>query len=221
MLQVKRGIIFKNKTLAYLSPILNSFGPEFINEFSSVKQGILAMSIQDYLFNDAKGIDSTESVLFIVFDRYGAFNDKKGHYFNMDLGNKNLKKFLEFFRKHPAYMHDYVFDSVKRGGQHCVAIYLGERWSKAYNAFTQSRFSEMYTKEELIKCGQFPEVNNVRNSIYEVLTKNEKYLEFFKKKLIATYNLKTDFDFGNTPFQEYELPVVMEDESFNYRKLMV
>lgn len=218
MITFKPGNVFVNKTYLYLKNILNTFDTGFIQKYALVRDAVLAYAIQDFLYNDAKGIEHTESVLFVVIDMFGRYNSSKGCYDNPTNGCKAVTGFLSYFKSHPSYVHDYVFDSVKRPTKHCVAIYLGKDWKHSYEAFTRSEYDKIFNPIELNKCRITPKNGANKNAIYEILVKDKNYLPTFKKKLETVFNLRSGELDSMEDFPQYELPLKMEDETLNFRK---
>lgn len=187
MLEIKPGTLYINKTYAYLAPVLNSFDQEFQRRYRLIRQQVLAYAIQDFLYNDAMGIEKTEAALFVVVQRPSIESEDHG----------KLERFLAFFRTHGSYVHDYLFDGL---GTHCLVIDISP-WRETYCQFEASRFSRMYIPEQLEQCCILP-----GSSVHSVLTRNPAYLEKFKEKLRRVYNLDPGVALPDD-YEEYELPV--------------
>jgi len=218
MIKLIPGKLYSNKTLLYIYPILNSLGNEFVRQWNPVSQSALTYAIQDYLYNDAKGVEHVETALHVVLDRYGKYSHAKQAYLNPKLGEKLVSGFLSYFKTHPAYIDDYIFDSVRNPTKHVVVISLGEKWRETFKQFRSSNYDKMYTKIQLGECHLAPTIGDKRNPIFDVLTRNPEHLELFKRKLEKYFNMKKDTLADTNEFDQYDLPINLEDEILNYRK---
>lgn len=219
-MELIKGRAFQNHTSTFLAPILNSFDVEFKAKLSKTITGILAYGIQDFDYNDALDIDNVPNCLFLVFDTNGPYDVKRGKYLNPELFRKNMLTFLEYFRQQPNYLDDYIFDMDQE--RHCVVIDLGTEWKKTYDMFIESKYSKMYSKEQLFKCAIRETVNGGLSRQFLILTKDDRCKMAFQQHLRKIFNI-TDVElrkhktFDNIVFEEYELPWEKKNEIFNYK----
>lgn len=222
-MKLTRGECVINKTSKYFLPIINTQPRHVVEQFVRLRNsgGIRGYGVQDYLYNDAKGVH-TVACLFMVVDRSGAFNKDKGMYVNPKRGQDYLNDFLRFIRTQECYVHDYIFDSVKSPEQHCIVLYMGEEWHNAYEKLMEGKYSKMYSLDELTKCG-FKPTNIETNGIYYVLTHHKAYFPYFKARLTKQFNLReSDVDvLIEDDGREYDTSFMMEEETFNYKRLNV
>lgn len=222
-MKLTRGECVINKTRKYFLPILNTQPKPVIEAVVALKNsgGILGYGVQDYLYNDAKGIEHTVACLFIVVDRNGAFNKNRGVYVNIRKGEEALNNFLSVIRTQGCYVHDYIFDSVKAPNQHCIVLYMGEEWHKAYEAMKKGEYSKMYSLDDLKKCHINP-TEIAEGRVYYILTHNPAYFPFFKARLAKEFNLRQgEVDKLVDDEREYDTPFNLSEETFNYKKLNV
>lgn len=219
-----RGECVINKTSKYFLPIINTQPREVVEQFVRLRNsgGIRGYGVQDYLYNDAKGIPHTVACLFMVVDRNGAFNVNRGAYVNPKRGNDFLQSFLNFIRTQECYVHDYIFDSVARPEQHCVVMYMGEEWHNAYQKLMEGQYSKMYSLDELTRCG-FKPTDIEKNGIYYVLTHHSAYFPYFKARLSKQFNLKVSEveELIQDDGREYDTSFMLKEETFNYKSLNV
>jgi hypothetical protein len=213
-----------NRTKQYLFPCVNTFGTTFLKELNNltnyttgypITQSVLSVSVSDYLWYRAKGIDLTEikdkPYLFIVFDTRGCYNEDKDLYLNLSEGKKRFGLFLQYVRKNKHYVSDYWFDTNK----HCVILEI-ERFRDAYDYFFSSVYSKMYSKEELKEL-KFTKTMTQKGDTYmvneyAVLTKEPKVGSIYLKKVIYE-----SFGVEHLPDEpkEFDIPWFIEDEILN------
>lgn len=220
-MKLVKGQFTGNKTSRYFIQTLMTQPKEVIAQFVRLKnsKAILGIGVQDYLYNDAKGIEHTIACLFIVVDRNGEYDKNRQRYVNPKRGVDFLNEFLSFIRTQECYIHDYIFDSVAIPEQHCIVLYMGEEWHKAYDNLIKGQYSKMYSLDDLKKCKIQPGEPE-KDGIYYVLTHNSLYFPFFKAKLKKQFNL-SDSVIIEDDGREYDTSFLLKEETFNYRQLSV
>lgn len=215
-----------NRSYLYLFQTISGYGTTFILELNSlsayakqkVGSTIKSCYIADVLYYKSKNksieIEDLEELLFFIFDPKGSKHE--GKYVNASTGIKQFSKFLEFVRKNTNYVDDYW---VKEG--HCIVFKVHKKFSQSYRKFLESKYSEMYNKEQL-KDLQYVLIRTEQgvrklNYIAAVLLKNHEY---GTQKLAKEIYLR----FGEgTPLpddpKEYDLPWLKSEEYFNYEFL--
>ncbi len=214
--------IRENHSSKFLKPLVNAFGTTFLKELNSltnfavgypVSQSILEMGIGDLFYLRAKKY-KIGCLLFIVFDVNGPYNVSKDFYIDVNKGKSKFKDFLLFIRKAAIYEDDYWYGK----GKHCIVFNI-QKFEHAYKMFLQSRFSEMYSLDQLKNLSVPPEFihkgKKTPNYIYAILTKsNEEICSKYLAKQIYEY-------FGtNTRVEnptEFSIPWVTSQEIFNYQ----
>lgn len=215
MIEITIGKLHINKSQKYLSPILNSFNKNFFNMMLAIKKHINCYAIGDVKYNKVKQIGK-EYLLFVVVDRFGPFNQIKKMYQDDKIGVNNFNNFLRYFRASEYFFDDYPFEH-KSPNLHCLVIKLPDKWEYAYKEFLNSRYSKMYTPEDLAECKI--QKNNSKGYLsptYAVLTKAPEYRDIFCQKLNEHYGTNIEFDYDDD--REFDLPILKHEEILNYEK---
>mgnify|MGYP001180767525 CR=1 FL=1 len=177
-----------NRTSRYLLPIINTFDATFINNFAKISSFLRITTIADVLYGDTK-----RPALFLLFDRNGAFNKTTFQYIDSVGNKKKFQTYLKYIRTHQYYIDDYIYGDI-RGDVHCIIIQIPNAFINAYNAFNESRYSEMYTEDELKTVGILKIKNNKPNPTYQVLTKDVNYIPVFQNILNTLFTTNVVID---------------------------
>ena len=197
-----------NRTSKYLLPIINTFDPIFINNFTKISSFLRVTTIADVLYGNIR-----RPALFLLFDRNGAFNKTTFQYIDSVGNKKKFQAYLKYIRSHQYYIDDYIYGDI-RGDVHCIIIQIPNAFINAYNAFSESRYSEMYTEEELKTIGISKVKNNKPNTTYQVLTKDVNYIPIFQNILNTLFTTNIVIDDN----RELDLPLSYDTktEILNY-----
>jgi hypothetical protein len=188
-----------NKTSQYLLPIFKTLDTEFKTQLNTVVPNILKLSIEDIEYTTFKG--ETHSCLFILFDING-IKSPKGTYKAPEYSKQNFTRALKWFRQHPNYIDDYIYDDVLHPNEYVIVFKLPEGYEQAYEKFKKSQYSEMFTKEQL---GKLSIPSN--SKAYQVLTKNIKYIPVFQEIVDTTFGTRVSINDG----RELEFPINEEE----------
>lgn len=202
-IKIQIGTIYMNRTRAYLLPVIKAYGEEFTKMVSSLNK--LAVGIGDIITNESN--IHHEKHLFILVDI---------------LPNKlNFSKSLTYFRNHSSYEDDYVFDSAHDGRLHMLVIQIPNEFVRSLDFFKKSKFSEMYTPEEIEKFFSYTGNNPTLKKMYEetkkVLIKDNNYRFTFAKKIEEEFYTKFPASLLK-PDQELDFPILVQEEFFNSQK---
>lgn len=115
--------------------------------------------------------------------------------------------FLEWVKEQPYYLYDYAFDSLLCGSLHIVVIQFPTEMIAAYNKFLESKYSEMYSANQI---EEFFLKEDTKNILY----KNPSYKENFKKRIQKEFCYYQYIP--NYHCKEYEFPISKKQEIFNY-----
>jgi hypothetical protein len=123
-----------------------------------------------------------------------------------------LQKFLEFFREHESYEHDY-----QRGENHMIVIKLPKIHKGLVSKFVMGKYSQMYSKESIKRL--FPrtvKVNNmeVQSVYHRVVSRDKTYIPIFQEKIKTTFN--TTITPPAYEITEFDFPPTLEEETFDY-----
>ena len=212
----------RNQTTKYLLPCINTFGSTFLKELDSLTNYALGhtilssatqIGIGDAPYFRAKKFPK-KSLLFIVFDTLGPYNDHKNFYIDVNKGKLRFQNFLSYVRNTSFYVDDYWFNK----NQHCVVFNLA-KFEHSYNMFLKSRYSLMYTLEQ-IKQLQIPAKIKKKNreydgGVYTVLTKGKSGKTFLKSVVEEKFGVT---DIADDPL-EYDVNWLPQDEIFLWELL--
>lgn len=209
-----------NHSSKFLKPVINTFGTTFLKELNNLtsfavgyptSHSVLKFGIGDTFYFRAKQYN-TGCLLFVLFDINGPYN-QKGFYVDVNKGKDKFKDFLLFVRNSSWYQDDYWYSK----GQHCVVFNL-QKLEHSYKMFLQSKFSEMYTKEQLKQMGVEAEFvykgKKVPNYIHAILTKN-------RADLCNKYLARQIYEYFGTNVvpdnpDEFDISWFPQEEIFNY-----
>lgn len=187
-----------NKTWRFLVPSLKDYGRDFAISFVQVFK--YAVGIYDCKKENELNIKDRN--LYLLCDSFY---------------KKTLfKEFLDYVKNKDYFVESYVteFDHVEEELPYktMVVIKIPEKYSKAFDMFIESRFSEMYSSEELSEL--FFDITSI---IDRRILKRSKDSE---KNFLEEVNLrfKTDLEIEDFEgeIEEYTLPIDFEDEIFNF-----
>lgn len=188
------GKFYINKTKRFLYPCLKGYGDLFKLKFEKIYK--LAVGIHDCFMNDT--FSYIENKIYILVD--SKYNPR------------DFASFLKWIRLEPYYVIDYVFSTdFKYSRKHMIVLQVPQEYFFAYQSFIESRYSLMYTEEQIISL--FSEKNQEDCNI---LRNNNSAKKEMRNKIQLEFeenceNLSLDF-------LESELPLKGKEEVFNYSK---
>lgn len=187
-------VIYRNRTLKYLVPIIKTFGENFMILFRM--QRWISFGIADFAMDMNYHIPR----LFCL----------------LDIENKyNFDRFLKYIKSTAFYLNDYPFDESK----HMIVLKFPKQ--QAYKYFLDGKYSKMYTEEEMdsfvTKTAYNQHGENKYTDIYSVLSKRKAYEEVFLAQLYE------DFGTRAKPIKdfEYDYPPILQNEIFNYQLINI
>ena len=181
----------RNKTYEYLTPILRTYESNLLSQLNSLN--VIAYGIGDN-FDKNNEIPS----FYVLID---SKNSKKNV----------LSDFLKYLEEKDFYVKNY------NSGRSfiMVVIKVPEDFHNAYYKFKKSKYSEMYTKDQIEMFFN----TKKRENTYQKLLKSTKGLKLFKDIIFDVFDSEmTEEDLISHP--EYDLPIEIsiQKEIFNYRK---
>lgn len=190
-MKIEIGKMNLNRTWKYLGATFYHYGSEFTDKLNTVFK--LAAGIGDTLHEKKE----TLPYIYLLCDaKYQP---------------RNFERVLTWFKYHPEYVTDYPYDpDLKDVRRHMIVFRLPEKAHKAYDKFLDSKYSEMFTKEEVNIIFE-PE----RRNITGVLLKKEKAFQNFVDITNQKYGTKVPASEVSRN-QEYDLPINLSEEIFNY-----
>ena len=211
-MQIQKGKLYKNRTWRYLYPSLKLYGKELSAYLSQFIK--LAVGIGD------SNIDTNEPCIFILIDTNVTQSTPQ------ETENYRLRfaKFLNWIRYQFYYKTDYLYEDIGNGEKHMIVLRLPYKFDLSYLAFTQGRYSEMYSKSDIYEYFKYisipnrkdieTKINKDLDDTRKILTKDKTYTKVFAKVVndkFGTENPDSDFiDF------EYDFPPEQIEEVFNY-----
>lgn len=178
-----------NKTYNYLSPIIDTFDPVFLENFSKIQR--IGYTIHDTLFD---GSTLYPYSIFVVYKKR-----RRDYIYNL-----HLKAVLEssycIFNYNPT---SEPFSDVG-----CFILKIPEEFHETYSQFLQGNYSKMYSQEQIDLL--FDDKDPVR----QVLLKKEIARQNFINQLTKDFELKISL--SNFYPDEYDYPLVAEEEILNF-----
>ena len=162
-----------NKTLTYLSPVLNYYGEEFM----SMRKSLYATGVyMDDLLCQLKG----EYYLFLLVNVQKTL--RKGIVKDFNLVLKQL-------REHEAVAYDYPFGELFSGKLHVVVFKVPEKYYSAYSRIMDYlngrtkvvKYSRMYPPDEVEAL--FVRIYGEKNKAVKVFRQDPEYREQFENAL--------------------------------------
>lgn len=189
-MKIQIGNIPMNKTRAYLTPCLKTYGENFVNRYGGVFK--VAIGIGDIVAIKS-GVQFEKHIFILLESRTNPVS---------------YNTFLKWVREQDFYEEDYAYDHISKGYLHMVVIKLPEECYNAHDNLLKGKFSEMYSPEAIKNFFE-----NSSNA-YKVLTKDHNYKLTFSKKLKEEYDIDLSPDDIDDKF-EFEFPIKEIEEIFN------
>jgi len=192
-MNILENIPITNKTWKYLYLSLKGWGPELVATIntSTKVQVVVKDCLSEVQF---------EPAIYIVFEP--------------DLYHKVFyNTSLTFLREHEAYIADYPIYKEEGKKNHVVALKIPPKFEKAYKEFLKGRYSQMYTRDEILELYSSPVFDEYR----DVLLKTDKAKKRFIVQLNKEFNTEFDTDFKQDERTgvEYDLPLKTKEEYLN------
>lgn len=184
----KTNEILQNRTRKYLLPILKEYGEIFKKKFNMIFK--VSCGIGDSIVKE-RGVNCENHIFILI---------------NTKISPKSFIDFITWIKQQSYYERDYIYGNLQNSNFHMVVLKIPEKFQKSLENFKKSKYSKMYSTEELNL--------HFHNYIEEkkVLSKDTLYKEEFIKKINKEFetNIK-DFD-----IEDYELdfPIDILEEIF-------
>lgn len=194
-MEIEIGKLYSNRTLKYLVPALNYYGPTLKTKLNLVFK--LAFGIYDSLL-EGSHLEGQKNIYILV--------DK--------LVRPDLyQNFMDWVKHQEYYVTDYAYDSVleHNSRKQMIVLAFPPTLADAYDKFLQGKYSLMYTKDEINAF--FADEN--RASARHVFCKSYIAKNEFKTLIKKTFGVileEQDLHIGSW---EYDLPPNKEEEFFN------
>lgn len=193
MIEVKIGELYQNRTLKYLVPALNYYGPTLktkLNLGFKLAFGIFDTSLEGSYLEGQKNI-------FILMDRA--------------VKPDMYASFCKWIKLQEYYVTDYSYDDMETGRRQMFVLAFPPALEDSYSKFLKGQYSFMYTKTEIAAYFGEPRKAEARGVFQRDLHAKIEYI----KKVREEYNTNLlPEDFKNHR-HEYDFPPNKEEEFFN------
>ncbi|MDB4285881.1 hypothetical protein N9933_01105 [bacterium] len=190
-MDIQLNKFFENRTSQYLLPSIYYYGGEFVSHFNRLDK--LAVGVGDHAYG---GVDKS-GYIFILFRRVD--------------GDMRFSAFIEWIKSQEYYVDSYISDVSLSSHRLMVVLKVIKEMESIYENFYQGLYSRMYSHKELVKL--FPR-DKQESNVYQILTKNEKYIPQFKKLLLNEFNT-SEIELIHLIGAELDTPPKRVEEIFN------
>lgn len=191
-MKIEIGKLYENDTWNYLVPCLRYYGDSFLEKFNLVFK--LAIGIGDkYL--EGSVMEEGRNLYIMIDTMYR--KEVYEHFFN-------------WVKYQPYYKGEYIPNTSKESlRKQIIILEVPEECHNAYDMFVQSRYSEMYTKEQLDVLFNKPNQSYFK----KVLQAHTDLHESFIKKVNKTFGTNISSFSGH--IKEVKLPLIEKEEVFH------
>ena len=191
-MKIKAREFYENKTRKYLMPIFIVYEKEFRELLTKLfKVGI---GIGDLILERSNII--FDQHLFILIDINSTFESGNNYY-----------SIIEEVKKHPSFEYDYKYGLKENF--HMLVFRIPDEFKQALEKFKQSKYSEMYTKEQLSKLFQ-------GKKTIDVLLKTKERKDEFRVLIQNKFKMNINDIHPDALEGELEFPIKQEEEYFNF-----
>jgi hypothetical protein len=194
-MEIEIGKLYFNKTLKYLVPALNYYGPTLKTKLNLIFK--LAFGVHDTLL-EGSYLEGQKNI-FILVDKL----------VRTDL----YQNFMDWVKHQEYYVTDYAYDSIMEAysRKQMIVLAFPPSMGDTYEKFLKGKYSKMYTKKEI--NDYFGDENKAEAR--HVFARTPYAKAEFKLKIKETFDvILEDKDFLNGSW-EYDLPPNKEEEFFN------
>lgn len=201
-MQIQSGKLFKNKTWAYIYPLLRLYGNDlikYLNQFIKLGIGLGDTNLK-YQFGKE---------LYILL----SIEDPNNTNQNNLLNTMNFNRFLNWLKDQDFYIRDYLYILRDRNKKHMIVLKIPENTmdKNSFDYFIDGKYSLMYNKDILNKVFN----NSTWKHSYKVLTKDKSYIQTFVN--IVNKDFDTNITVSDYINAELDYPPLIEEEIFNYK----
>ena len=179
---------YSNKTWRFLFPCLRAHGEEFMEKIATIS--IMAVGV------GCGQLDESPN-LYILY--------------NKEFKQEALYSLLAYLHKEGLLVESFSYDKdIRDGLQTMLVVKLPEEFHEAYQHFINGYYSQMFSIEQIEELFAyklwFPETS--------ILGKEDESGKKFLQKVNEEYG--STVKFGDIQHWEYESPIVLKEEVFNY-----
>jgi hypothetical protein len=194
-MEIEIGKLYSNKTLKYLVPALNYYGPTLKTKLNLIFK--LAFGVHDTLL-EGSYLEGQKNI-FILVDKL----------VRTDL----YQNFMDWVKHQEYYVTDYAYDAIMEAHSRKQMIVLAfpPSMGDTYEKFLKGKYSKMYTKKEI--QDYFGDENKA--AARHVFARTVYARREFQLKIKEVFDVVLeDKDFLKGSW-EYDLPPSKEEEFFN------
>jgi hypothetical protein len=194
-MDIEIGKLYTNRTLKYLVPALNFYGPTLKTKLNLVFK--LAFGIHDSLL-EGTHLQGQKNI-FILVDKL----------VRPDL----YQNFMDWLKHQEYYVTDYAYDSIleHNSRKQMIVIAFPPKLADIYDKFLLGKYSLMYTKEEINTFFGDENKAEARHVLCKTLFAKNQF-KILVRETFGTILEEQDFLVGSW---EYDFPPSAEEEFFN------
>jgi hypothetical protein len=194
-MNVEIGRLYTNRTLKYLVPGLNFYGPTLKTKLNLVFK--LAFGIHDTLL-EGSYLEGQKNI-FILVDKL----------VRPDL----FQNFMDWVKHQEYFVTDYTYDAIMEAHsrKHMIVLAFPPSMGDCYDKFLLGKYSKMYTKKEI--TSYFAEESKVETR--QVLVRTIHAKQRLISQIKSIFNTQLEEQDFLADFWEYDLPPNQEEEFFN------
>lgn len=190
-IETKIGEIYQNKTLKYLVPALNYYGPTLKTKLNLVFK--LAFGVFDALL-EGSHLEGQRNIYILI--------DKA-------VRPELYENFMNWVKHQEYYVTNYSMDELEKGRKQMLVLAFPHQLGDAYDKFLEGKYSKMFQKQEILTF--FENKPLAKEVFYRTYEAREK----FKVLIKDTFGVElTSENFKREVF-EYDLPPDKYEEIFN------
>lgn len=194
-MDIQIGKLFINRTVKYLVPGLNFYGPTLKTKLNLVFK--LAFGVHDSLI-EGSHLEGQKNIYILV--------DKL---VRPDL----FQNFMDWVKHQEYFVTDYAYDAIMEAHsrKHMIVLAYPPTMGDSYEKFLLGKYSKMYTKKEITSFFAEESKKEVRQVIVKTIHAKTRFITLIKETF-GTILEEQDFLTG---YWEYDLPPNEEEEFFN------
>lgn len=194
-MDIQIGKLFINRTVKYLVPGLNFYGPTLKTKLNLVFK--LAFGVHDSLI-EGSHLEGQKNIYILV--------DKL---VRPDL----FQNFMDWVKHQEYFVTDYAYDAIMEAHsrKHMIVLAYPPTMGDSYEKFLLGKYSKMYTKKEITSFFAEESKKEVRQVIVKTVHAKTRFIALIKETF-GTILEEQDFLTG---YWEYDLPPNEEEEFFN------
>jgi hypothetical protein len=194
-MDIQLGRLYINRTVKYLVPGLNFYGPTLKTKLNLVFK--LAFGIHDSLI-EGSHLEGQKNI-FILVDKL----------VRPDL----FQNFMDWVKHQEYFVTDYAYDAIMEAHsrKHMIVLAYPPTMGDSYEKFLLGKYSKMYTKKEITSFFAEESKKEIRQVIVKTIHAKIRFIALIKETF-GTILEEQDF---LTDYWEYDLPPNQEEEFFN------